>query len=162
MSQIGHTLFTKTGDDHDQLKQKMLSVWKVLVEEYWKNEQHQVKVPVKSLHWSDYAISFHPQTYNSNIVECGIFHPIQGLFSTDSKRLPMHSFMGVPALSTHRLAKLEVCRASSWSFSLCLTMGWHQKDLDRLYELTSDSRQRVGKCRVAGFLRRQWAQYVWR
>ena len=123
MSQIGHTLFTKTGDDHDQLKQKMLSVWKVLVEEYWKNEQHQVKVPVKSLHWSDYAISFHPQTYNSNIVECGIFHPIQGLFSTDSKRLPIHSFMGVPALSTHRLAKLEVCRASSWIFRLCLYHG---------------------------------------
>ena len=162
MSQTGHTLFTKTGDDPDQLKQKMLSVWKVLVKEYWKNEQHQVKVPVKSLHWSDYAISFHPQTYNSNIVECGIFHPIQGLFTTDSKRLPIHSFMGVPALSTHRLAKLEVCRASSWSFSLCLTMGWHHKDLYRLYELSSDSRQGVGKCRAAGFLRRQWAQYVWR
>ena len=88
-----------------------------------KNEQHQVKVLVKSLHWSDHTIGFHPPTYNSTMGECDIFHPIQGLFSTDSKRLPIHSFMGVPALSTHRLAKLEVCRASSWSFSLCLYHG---------------------------------------
>ena len=35
----------------------------------------------------------------------------------------MHSFMGVPVLSTHRLAKLEVCRALFLIFSLCLYHG---------------------------------------